>query len=124
MLTALTVPALSSGVNAKFRSNAEFEEFIKVLVDGKEIRGENYIAYEGSTAVELKASFLKTLSAGEHSLSIVSQNGTATTTFTIVRNSETPGTGDSVDISLLLSLVLISGGMVSVFAVLKKKEEN
>ena len=114
----------SSGGNAKFRSNAEFEEFIKVLVDGREISGENYIAYEGSTAVELKESFLKTLSAGEHTLSIVSQNGTATTTFTIVRNSATPGTGDSVDISLLLSLLFISGGMVSVFAVLKKKEEN
>ena len=95
-----------------------------MLVDGKELDSENYLVYEGSTAVELKASFLKTLSAGEHSLSIVSQNGTATTTFTIVRNSATAGTGDSVDLSLWFALMFISGGMISGIALLRKKEEN
>ena len=114
----------SSGENAKFRSNAEFDEFLKVLVDGKELDSENYLVYEGSTAVELKAGYLKTLAAGKHTLDIVSQNGTATTTFTIVRNSEAAGTGDFVDLSLWFALMFISGGMISGIALLRKKEEN
>ena len=38
---------------------------------------------EGSTIVTLTAAYLDTLSAGKHTLSIVSANGTATTEFTI-----------------------------------------
>lgn len=84
-----------SGENARFRSNAEFSEFRKVLVDGNEIGNGNYIVSEGSTVVELKAEYLKTLSAGMHTLSVVSQNGTATTTFNIVKDADenSPRTG-------------------------------
>lgn len=73
--------------NAKFRSNAEFEEFVKVLVDGKVLDASKYTVSEGSTVVELKADYLNTLSAGEHTLSIVSENGTASTTFTVEKKA-------------------------------------
>lgn len=66
-----------------FRSNAPLEFFQKVLVDDKEVAAENYVLTEGSTIVTLKASFLKTLSVGEHKLSVVSATGTAETTFTV-----------------------------------------
>lgn len=66
-----------------FRSNAPIKYFQKVLVDDKEVDAENYVLTEGSTIVTLKTSFVKTLGAGEHKLSVVSTTGTAETTFTI-----------------------------------------
>ena len=66
-----------------FRSNAPLVFFQKVLVDDKEVAAENYELTEGSTIVTLKASFLNTLGVGEHKLSVVSDTGTAETTFTV-----------------------------------------
>lgn len=104
-----------SGKNARFCSNAEFDEFVKVLVDGKELDKSNYTVSEGSTVVELKAAYLETLSAGEHTLSIVSKNGTAVTTFTVVETQDknSPQTGDdSGNIALWLALAFIGGSAV------------
>ena len=66
-----------------FRSSAPLKYFQKVLVDDKEVAAENYVLTEGSTIVTLKASFLNTLGVGEHKLSVVSDTGTAETTFTV-----------------------------------------
>ena len=43
-----------------FTSNASFNHFIKVQVDGKELDKANYEVKEGSTTVTLKASYLET----------------------------------------------------------------
>ena len=119
--------------DALFRSSAEFEEFLKVLVDGTELQPAHYTVYAGSTVVELKSAYLETLAAGEHTLSIVSQNGTATTTFTVERNAvpdptptptptpeptptPTPDptpTGDSTNFALWIALLFVSGGVVT-----------
>lgn len=75
-----------------FRSNAPLAFFQKVLVDDKEVAAENYELTEGSTIVTLKASFLNTLGVGEHKLSVVSDTGTAETTFTVAEAAKpTPG---------------------------------
>ena len=66
-----------------FTSDAEYADFLKVQVDGKDVAASNYAVKEGSTIVTLTAAYLDTLSAGKHTLSIVSANGTATTEFTI-----------------------------------------
>lgn len=66
-----------------FTSSADYSDFIKVQVDGKDLDDANYTVMEGSTVVILRAEYLQTLSAGKHSLSIVSKNDTATTEFTI-----------------------------------------
>ena len=49
-------------------------------------------AKEGSTIVTLKADYVATLSAGEHTIGIVSTSGTATTTFTV--NAKTAADND------------------------------
>ena len=49
---------------------------------------ENYILKEGSTIVELKPEYLATLEVGKHGVSIVSQDGTADTTFRITPQPE------------------------------------
>lgn len=66
-----------------FRSDAPFDLFVRVLVDGKELDEDLYELREGSTVVTLRASYLATLKAGEHELAVESETGTASTTFVI-----------------------------------------
>ena len=67
-----------------FTSNAAFADFLKVQIDGKDVDPSNYTVKAGSTIVTLKPSYLETLSAGKHTLAIVSDTGTAETEFTVV----------------------------------------
>ena len=86
-------PSITDGSNAKwgkgdengltFKSDAAFSDFVEVLVDGKTVTAENYEKREGSIVIQLKASYLATLAAGEHTLTIRSASGDATTKFTI-----------------------------------------
>lgn len=67
-----------------FTSNAAFADFLMVQVDGKDVDASNYTVKEGSTIVTLNASYLETLSAGKHTLAIVSDTGTAETEFAVL----------------------------------------
>lgn len=62
-----------------------FGDFIRVELDGKTIDEKNYTAEEGSAVVTLKSDYVVTLSAGEHTIGIVSTSGTAATTFTVMQ---------------------------------------
>lgn len=68
-----------------FISNAEYNDFVKVLVNGKEVESKYYTVKEGSTIVTLQPSFLGTLKEGTYELAIVSTTGSAETQFTIVK---------------------------------------
>lgn len=84
--------SVEQGKAAVFRSSAELRDFIKVLIDGVEISRDKYTLTEGSTIVTLSGEFIKTLSVGKHTLSIVSTNGSADTEFNVVNSSqEEPG---------------------------------
>ena len=75
------------------RGNGEFSKFLNVKVDGNIIDPTNYEARSGSTIIELKAEYLKTLSEGTHTFEIAWTDGTAKTSFTVARN--TPGSDDT-----------------------------
>ncbi len=68
-----------------FRSNAAFEDFAEVLVDGAVLPSESYEKRneEGNIIVELRESYLEQLAEGEHTLAIRSASGDATTYFTV-----------------------------------------
>lgn len=68
-----------------FRSNAAFEDFAEVLVDGAVLPSESYEKRngEGNIIVELRESYLEQLAEGEHTLVIRSTRGDATTHFTV-----------------------------------------
>ena len=114
-----------------FTSDAEYADFLKVMVDGKELKTTDYTVKEGSTIVTLNAAYLETLSVGKHTLEIESKNGIAKTEFTITAvqggdDSQTggttpqepgknegavtsPQTGDSSNVVLWVSLLFASG---------------
>ena len=129
------VPEITVGANStwstdskdglSFTSNAAFGDFQKVQVDGKDLDASNYTVKEGSTIVTLKAEYLGTLSAGTHTLAIVSETGTATTEFTIKAaatddessqtpdadkdDTNTPQTGDDSNMAIWFALLFVSG---------------
>lgn len=135
---APVVPAIITGANGvwqtdsnedlSFTSNADFDDFIKVQVDGKDLDSAHYTLREGSTIVTLKPEYLKTLAGGKHTLAIVSETGTATTEFTIKSativdgDTESPQTGDDSNIALWTTLLLSSIGALSMMFVVNKRK--
>ena len=85
-----------------FTVNGDIQKVIEVRVDGKVISRDCYNMFEenGNTVVVLKESFLKTLSEGKHTLTIVFSDGTAQTQFQILQSSTLGGSfagDDKVD---------------------------
>lgn len=69
------------------RGDGEIGKFVNVKVDGTIIDPANYIVTEGSTIITLKPEFLKTLSEGPHTFEIAWTDGTASTGFTVAKNT-------------------------------------
>ena len=102
-----------------FKSNAAFSDFIRVEFDGKTLDEKNYTVKEGSTVVTLKADYVAALSAGEHTIGIVSESGTATATFTVSEKTAAdddtnPPTGDNSHMALWIALLFVSGCLLTV----------
>ena len=66
-----------------FISDADFETFLCVEIDGEVIAENAYTCESGSTIVTLKGEYLNTLTNGNHTIAIVSSTGRASTEFTI-----------------------------------------
>ena len=116
-------------------SDAAFTDFIRVEVDGKTVDEGNYTIKSGSTIVTLNDDYIATLSAGEHTLGVVSQSGTATTKFTVNKkaaetttpaangSTKSPKTGDNSNMFLWLALLFVSGGAVTAATIANKKRK-
>ena len=126
-------PSIMDGRNAKwnkggendltFKSDAAFSDFVEVLVDGKTITAENYEKREGSIIIQLKASYLATLAGGEHTITIRSTSGDATTKFTVEAEIVSPPTGSTnVWVWIIIGVVALGvGATVVVFIIRKRK---
>ena len=129
-----------------FTSDAEYADFLKVMVDGKELKTTDYTVKEGSTIVTLNAAYLETLSVGKHTLEIESKNGIAKTEFTITAvqggdDSQTggdttpqepgknegavtsPQTGDDSNIALWIGVMLAAGAALTGTALYSRKRK-
>ena len=120
-----------------FTSGAAFGDFFRAQLDGKTLDEKYYTVKEGSTVVTLKADYVATLSVGEHTIGIVSESGTATTTFTVnakagstdssqtgTNNTDSPQTGDNSPMTLWVALFFVSGGLLTVTGAFGKKKKH
>ena len=126
-VTKKLAPSILDGANSEWRkgdengltfsSDAAFSDFVEVLVDGKTVASENYERREGGTIVELKASYLETLAEGEHTLTIRSASGDATTRFTIAASNST-----NAWVWIISGFIALGIGVtVAVFVIRKRK---
>lgn len=130
---AKLAPTIVEGANGKhqtggntdltFRSDASFEDFLSVSVDGKVLDKNQYTLREGSILVTLKAGYLSTLSVGQHTLGVTSASGTAETVFTVTAAPAVVPTGDTAGLTLWVSLAALCG-LGTLVVVSRKKREN
>ena len=130
---AKLAPTIVEGANGKhqtggntdltFRSDASFEDFLSVSVDGKVLDKNQYTLREGSILVTLKADYLSTLSVGQHTLGVNSASGTAETVFTVTAAPAVVPTGDTIGLTLWVSLAALCG-LGTLVVVSRKKREN
>lgn len=130
---AKLAPTIVEGANGKhqtggntdltFRSDASFEDFLSVSVDGKVLDKNQYTLREGSILVTLKADYLSTLSVGQHTLGVNSASGTAETVFTVTAAPAVVPTGDTAGLTLWVSLAALCG-LGTLVVVSRKKRKN
>ena len=136
--------------NLVFKTSGHLEKLVKVQVDGKDLKPDDYELKSGSTIVTLKDSFIKTLSSGIHTLKMIYIDNTIETTFkieknntsgqstntdSIVDNNETnpistdleslpninnPGTGDNIMFYVTM-LILSIIGLVGIILIKRKR---
>lgn len=99
-----------TGSTLTFRSNAAFADFIRVELDGVTVDESSYTKSEGSTIITLNAEFVAGIPVGIHQLGIVSNGGTATTTFEVIA----PATGDAAPLVWATALLLFGCGVYAV----------
>ena len=68
---------------------------VKVKVDERDLKDDEYELKSGSTIVILKDSFLKTLSSGPHTIKMIYIDNTIETSFTVEKNNQQSNTNDS-----------------------------
>ena len=109
-----------------FTANGPFSKFVGIEVDGKEVDEKYYDAKAGSTIITLKQSYLKRLSTGEHTITVLYTDGETSGTFKILAASSTPATGDNSNIMLYGSMFTVSlaGLVVLLLAAKKRKQET
>ena len=73
----------------EFRSNADYDKFVEVKVDGSVVDPSNYTVTEGSTIVTFTKAFFDSLGEGDHTIEIVSEDGSAQASFDIEKPSVT-----------------------------------
>ena len=69
----------------EFRSNADYDKFVEVKVDGSVVDPSNYTVTEGSTIVTFTKAFFDSLGEGEHTVEIVSEDGVAEAEFEVAK---------------------------------------
>ena len=110
-----------------FTSNASYNEFKYVKLDGKVLDYNNYTVKEGSTIVTLNKDFVSTLKAGKHTIGTVSETGEATTEFEDVKKeavkvSNKTNTGLIGNAGLWISMMVSSLDALLIGLVLKRKK--
>lgn len=116
---SIVIRILQAGIKDKAFDNT-FYSFecagSKIYIDGKLTDSEFITAEEGSVIITIMPEFLKTLSTGEHTISVLFDNDvTVTSKFTIKPAASVPASGESVSHYAILgiSAVLLAGAVLT-----------
>ena len=101
-----------------FTANGALSKFTELTVDGKTVDPAYYSAASGSTVIELKPSYLKSLSAGKHIIGVAYEDGKALAIFSVTDiNRRGVATGDENDMSLWITILGVSVAALAVLCV-------
>lgn len=120
-------------VEATFTSNASFEDFLRVELDGKTLDPSSYSVLDGSIIVTLKPELISSLAIGSHSLGIVSVSGTAVADFTVTdpnspaaslpaSTDKVPNGGSSLALPVVVACILLAVAVTAAVFTIKRKK--
>jgi prepilin-type N-terminal cleavage/methylation domain-containing protein len=99
-----------------FRSAANIDSFVEVKVDNVTVDSSNYEVTEGSIIITFTPEFLESLNSGNHSIEIVSNNGSAKgefeTTFSLPGFYDTNNVYTSWEDIVLNGIISVDNGVV------------
>ncbi len=113
--------------NLVFRSSAAFDKFVNVIIDENVVDKEYYITKSGSTIIEIKENYLKTLKGGAHKIIINSKDGSAEADFKVEQQGENtakllPKTGGEINpVVFALCIILAINIGVTLFLYRKNR---
>ena len=107
-----------SETSLSFVSNAKFEDFVSVKLNGALLSESDYKLEktEDGTKVTLEPATLEKLSAGDYTITITSANGSCDAEFTVENNSSALAV-----VIVIIAVVVIVAGAAAAIVVLKKK---
>ena len=100
----------------RIRVNIPFAKFKDVFIDGVLLSKDQYLAKEGSTIIQLKKEYVKTLKQGNHTIKIVAEDGEVSQSFFVQRRVSVK-TSDSNTWVLLIGFMSI--GLWGLFLAMK-----
>lgn len=114
-------PNSKEGVVIRFDMN--INDFVKLVINGKEVNKKYYTLKEGSTIVTISNDYLKTLKNGSYNVEAHSVNGVAKATFTVSGNKASSNGKTSPDTGASAIGLGAIGLGVAILTALKKKED-
>ncbi len=109
------------------RSHADetcFSHFSGVSLDGRTLtEGTDYTAVPGSTVVTLKAGTLRDLQSGDHTVTVMFDDGSAEVALTVKSAQMNPDTGDSSVIVFAVAVLAAGSLLLSVRARRRKRTD-
>ena len=108
----------------KFVINSGDDVLVLVAVDGEILPEDAYVVGDDGMTVKLTAAFLATLEKGEHTLTVVYEEGLAEATFTVAEGQKEPGnnsdTGDSFSAAWIAAMLVSLAGAAALLVSRKK----
>lgn len=112
---------LETGKGIIFKIDADYNLFDKLYIDGKEVPKEYYTISKGSTIITLNAEYAKTLTSGNHELTVLfTDGGSATTGFKLLSDTTNPKTLDNIMIYVVTGFVSMIGLVVTAIFIKQK----
>lgn len=112
--TGLTFRIVQEGINDDAYDFFE-DGGCYIEVDGKVLDISLFTYEKGSVIITIMPEFLKTLSIGEHTISITFSNATVTTKFTVTPASSVPASGEAVSTAAIAGVSVIALAGVVLF---------
>lgn len=107
-------------VKAKTNDANTFDNFKGVEVDGKKLDPSNYKAVRGSVRISIRSSYLRSLSNGNHSITVSFNNGSASTSINIANASGPVNTGDIGSLGYVFTFLIAGSIFVAIMAIKRR----
>lgn len=117
----------NSETDIVIKGSGEYSKFKDINIDNEIVDSDNYEVSEGSTIINLKAEYLQTLALGSHSIEIIWDDGSTSTSFTIMEDTSEDNetiTKETINPIIWLVPVSISLSIISILVIKNRRNKK